>query len=124
MRKVKLEITLSFFARFVRKSEKLLKTTTEELMIFLSGIAIFLKKKSFKAQYRPVCFARLTCYFGFHGDEASIVHEFYSVIELFSFQRFYMQKRRKGQFCFVCISEQNNISPRTQLQITATAQKL
>ena len=32
-----------------------------------------------KAQYWPLCFARLRCCFGFHGSEASIViKDFYS----------------------------------------------
>ena len=32
---------------------------------------------SLKAQYWPLCFARLCCCLGFHGSEASIVYEFY-----------------------------------------------
>ena len=33
-----------------------------------------------KAQYWPLCFARLCCCFGFHGNEASIViKEFFSL---------------------------------------------
>ena len=36
-------------------------------------------KMLLKAQYWPLCFARLCCCFGFHGSEASIViREFYS----------------------------------------------
>ena len=51
---------------------------TKEVAVKTVSIYSTYRIARLKAQYWPLCFARLCCCFGFHGSEASIVYEFYS----------------------------------------------
>ena len=51
---------------------------TVDIQLCLLVDTFHLYYNTLKAQHWPLCFERLSCCFGFHGSEASIVYKFYS----------------------------------------------